>query len=303
VEGTGIVEYYCGRYGRAPDQILAGNGATELIYLIPPALGLKRVLVLGPTFHDYARASRLAGAAVDDVSLSAEDRFCSFDPGELKERLSRADGLWLCNPNNPTGTVFHKDMIFEIADAFPEKWVIVDEAFMPFVEEAGSYSLLLSPPVQNILVLHSLTKFYGLAGLRLGGVLGHESVIARLKQYKAPWSVSRLAERIAPLLLDCDAYEHETRRLIRRGREDIFRSLQRVQGLVSFPAHANYILCRWRATDDLDDLLRHLLQNGLFVRDCRNFKGLEENYFRMAVRTSRENEKLIAGILSACQPL
>jgi len=150
----------------------------------------------------------------------------------------------------------------------------------------------------NMLVIHSLTKFYSLAGLRLGGVIGSERVISKLRRAKEPWSVNCIADRVAPMLLDCTDYEEETRFMVARERERVFQRLETHEGITPFPPSANFILCQWTRTGNLDDLLCHLLNNGIYVRDCRNFPGLEQNFFRIGLRTPPENDRLVSILTS-----
>ena len=270
-----------------------------MIYLIPRVLGFKTALVTVPSFHDYARASVLAGGAIREHPLLLEGRLRVPDAGELIRAMESSDALWLGNPNNPTGHLFPRETILEICRRRPEKWVIVDEAFIPFVDGWESHTLLRVERPKNLLVLHSLTKFYGLAGIRMGGVIGCEEVIDRLRSSKEPWTVNGVAERIGPLLLRCGDYEEETLFVLRAERERVMDELSRIDSLrpLASPS-ANFILCRWLRTDNLDDLLRHLLSCGIYVRDCRNFPGLEGGWFRTAVKRPDENDRLLSAIAS-----
>ncbi|MFH1680084.1 MAG: threonine-phosphate decarboxylase CobD [Candidatus Eisenbacteria bacterium] len=292
-DGDGIRRYYERRFDVPPDEVLPGNGSTEILYLAPRALGLRRVAVPTPSFHDYARAARLAGADVLEIPLSPQDDFAPPPCNLLAEALERADAIILGQPNNPTGTVLPQETIERLSREFPDRWILLDEAFVQFLDDFAETSWLARRPrTANVLVLHSLTKFYALPGLRIGAAVGHPEAIARLRACKEPWSVNRIAETIAPLLDDSD-YEHRTRTLVRTERERVFHRLRELPGIRPFPSSANFLLAQWTATPDLDDLLRPLLAEGLHVRDARNFLGLEENYFRLAVRRPEENDLLL----------
>jgi threonine-phosphate decarboxylase len=299
LEGEGLGLYYQERYGIPPQEFLAGNGSSEMIYLIPRVLGFKRALVTAPSFHDYERATLLAGGTTVRLSLLHGDELHIPDANEILGKMGSADALWLGNPNNPTGNLFPRETILEICTRSPGKWVIVDEAFIPFVDGWEAHSLLSVKRPRNLLVLHSLTKFYALAGIRMGGVVGDEEVIARLRACKEPWTVNGIAERVTPLLLQCGDYERETLSLLRMARGRLLEGFSRINGVrtIASPA-ANFILCRWGLTDVLDDLLQHLLSGGIYVRDCRNFPGLQENWFRVAVRRPGENDRLLSAIAS-----
>jgi threonine-phosphate decarboxylase len=298
LDGDGIAGYLRKRLGLEKENVLGANGSTEMIYLVPRALGLRRVGVVSPCYHDYYRASILAGADVLRIPLSPEERFSPLPPKRLSAVLEDADALWLGNPNNPTGTFAPRELLADLAERFPRKWLIVDEAFMPFDAAWEAESLAVPPLLPNVLVIHSLTKFYGLAGLRLGGLTASGEVVERLRGFKEPWTVNSVSEALAPLLLETGDYEAETRRLVAEERSRLRAALEGVDGLAVFPSRANFLLCRWDREPDLDPLLRGLLARGICVRDCRNFPGLESGYFRVAVRTPEDNDRLVEGLTS-----
>jgi threonine-phosphate decarboxylase len=295
VDGRGVVHYYEKRFGLDPAQILAGNGSTESIYLAPRALGLQKVVVINPSFHDYTRASLAAGAELIPVELEANAGFAPPDISVLEEALASGDGLFVGNPNNPTGTVFPRQLLLDLAETFPTKWLLVDEAFVQFLERPEAISLINEqPPPANILVFHSLTKFFALPGLRLGAVVGHPDIISRFRQLKEPWSVNRIAEKVALKLIDCGDYEEKLANLIRRERPRVFARLKKIAGFQPFEPAANFLLARWRQTEELDDFLLFMMRSGIYLRDCRNFPGLEDNFFRMAIRQPEENDRVLS---------
>ena len=294
VTGQGVVRYYEERYNLDPTRVLAGNGSTEFIYLTPRALALEKVAVISPSFHDYSRASLAVGAELLPVELRAEQGFSCPDAAVLEEALSKADAIFLGNPNNPTGTVFPMQLLLDLAAAFPNKWLLVDEAFVQFLDEPEMVSLIgQEPPLRNILVFHSLTKFFALPGLRLGAIISHPDVISRLSPFKEPWSVNRVAEKVALKLIDCSDYEKKLVNLIRLERPRVFAGLKKIAGFQAFEPSANFLLARWAQTEELDDFLRFMLRSGIHLRDCRNFPGLQDNFFRMAIRQPEENDRAL----------
>ncbi|MBW2722673.1 MAG: aminotransferase class I/II-fold pyridoxal phosphate-dependent enzyme [Deltaproteobacteria bacterium] len=143
--------------------------------------------VITPSFHDYTRSSLAAGADLLEVELKAEEGFTPPGFDILKEVMAEADGLFVGNPNNPTSTVFPRQLLLDLAASFPSKWILVDEAFVQFLDQPEEVSLIRQePPQENILVFHSLTKFFALPGLRLGAVVGHPNTISRLRPLKEP---------------------------------------------------------------------------------------------------------------------
>ncbi|MBU3914257.1 aminotransferase class I/II-fold pyridoxal phosphate-dependent enzyme, partial [bacterium] len=205
---------------------------------------------------------------------------------------------------NPTGTVYSPDVLLELADIFPDKWILVDEAFIQFLSDYEERTLVNTERIRrNLLVFHSLTKFYAIPGIRLGCVIGHPETIALLRKNKEPWTVNGIAEKTASLLIDCLDYEDQLKRLIEKEKKRFFTRLGQLEGLTLLGSSANFFLAQWTATTDLDDLLRILLSNGLHVRDCRNFRLMENNYFRFAIRRAADNEHLITQVTRSIKKL
>ncbi len=299
VDGRGVSRYYEQSHGVPSEAVLAGNGSTECLYLVPRMLNVSRVAVVTPSFHDYGRACELAGVQCTSVRLSATDQFTAPPTALLASALRDNDALLLGNPNNPTGTLFSASSLLALADAYPDKWLWVDEAFMSFLTHPEKHSLMAQAKRRkNVLVFRSLTKFYALAGLRLGAVIGHPEVIATLRRGKEPWTVNRLAERVAEKLPACQHYEAGLRTLVHRERQRIVNRLASSTCIRLFPGSVNFMLAQWTATADLDDLLRALMMKGIHVRDARNFEGLAANFFRFAIRKPEQNDRLLEALES-----
>ena len=302
IDGRGIKDFYKGKFGFDGTMVLPLNGAIEGIYLLPRALGLRRLLLLSPSFYEYERAGRIAGAEIMFLPLAAENGFKLPSIELLADALLHADAFLAANPNNPTGTVVPPEMIMALASRFPDKWFILDEAFIQFTSAFPDNSLMLKVmALKNVIVVHSLTKFYALPGLRLGAVIAHPDVIRRLLNFKEPWTVNSIAESVAPLLLECGAYEEELRDMIFSERERIAESFSSIEGMKLVGGAANFFLAQWQGGCSFDAFLSWLAERQLYVRDCRNFPGLEENYFRFAVRKPIENDHLLDALRSAMQ--
>jgi L-threonine-O-3-phosphate decarboxylase len=298
INGDGITDYYEARFNLHPNCVLPGNGSTECIYLVPRVLGFKKVGIVTPSFHDYERSCQLAGAAIKEIPLSEDNDFSAPDLNHLSKELEQLDALMLGNPNNPTNTLFAREDILHLADQHPDKWILVDEAFIQFLDKREEISLLESGFIRkNILVFHSLTKIFDLPGIRMGAVIGHPDTINHLKAHKEPWTVNGIAEKMAELLIQCGDYEEELRDLIRKERQRFFDALAGVKGIQLYPSYANFVLGRWEATDNLDDFLKFLLSHGFHVRDCRNFRNLTRNFFRFAILETAQNQQLISHLL------
>jgi threonine-phosphate decarboxylase len=218
---------------------------------------------------------------------------------ELEAVMNDVDAIWVGRPNNPTGGMFKRDTIIYLIEKYPDKYFIIDEAFIQFVDDWKDESLISCNRYPNLIIIHSFTKFYSIAGLRMGGIIGHRDTIGRLNEYKEPWTVNGIAEKAATLLKDCDDYEAATMKYLNAERERIFSMLKEMDGIEAFPSCTNFFLCRWKKTKNLDDLIIYLLKNGVFIRDCRNFRGLEDNYFRFGIRSVADNNRLISLLSSS----
>jgi threonine-phosphate decarboxylase len=299
-DGRLAAKYYERRFGLSPECVLPGNGSLEMIYLVPRALGLKRAAVVSPSFYDYERALKLAGAQTERVSFCKEDGFAPLPAETLARALSKNDALVLGNPNNPTGTRFSASDLLDSADRFPNKYILADEAFIQFSDDPRAASLLYPDRIRrNIVVFHSLTKIYAIPGIRIGAAIGHPETVSILRRCAIPWSVNAAAEKIAASAACCDAYEAAVRDLVAAERARIRQAVGAISGLELFDTASNFFLAAWRHTKDLDDLLRALLKEGLYVRDCRNFAGLEDQFFRFCIKRPEENDRLIRALLGA----
>lgn len=296
LDGDGVRTFYEQRFGLDPSQVLPGNGATELIYLLPRALGLRRVAVLRPAYNDYQRACSLAGAEVVHLDLRIEAAFQALSESELNAAVQGVDGVFLGHPNNPTGTLFDADVIRRLAQRHPRVVWMLDESFIQLADGFPDVSLAFGGPLPgNVLVVHSLTKMYALAGLRLGAVIGEADTIATLHRHKEPWTVNGVADRVARELVRCQDYEDTLRQLVTVQRRVLAEGLRDLGRFEVLEPSVNFVLVRWTG-GDLDALIRGLMERGFCVRDCRNFIGLEQDYLRFAVRTADENSALLCAL-------
>ena len=294
MDGRGVRDFYVTRFDLDPDCVLATNGAIEAIYLAPRALGLKRVLIPQPSFFDYGRACRLASAEVVPLALSESDSFAFPGIDALAEALAGCDAMIAGSPNNPTGTLIPKELLLALACRFPDKTFIIDEAFIQFTEEFPSNSLMLEiRAFRNIVVIHSLTKFYAIAGLRLGAIVAHPATIRQLYGHKEPWTVNAVAEHVASELLHCGEYEQEVRSIVAEGRRQISDGLAGNAVIKLHGGAANFFFASVNDGFSLDALLGFFQSRSILVRDCRNFDGIPPTCFRFCIRTHDENRRLI----------
>lgn len=279
--------------------LTVGNGAVELLYIICHTVKPTRVLLCAPTFGEYQRAARAVGATVKYHRLSRERGF-SYSAQEINAALNDVTVVFLANPNNPTGTLLHRAEMTAIAQAAAERGVVmvVDESFLDFLPNEGDFTcrrLIATYP--NVVVVHSLTKFFAIPGLRLGFAVAAPEWTFRFHAAKDPWNVNLLAQVGGEAALSDEAYQQASRRFIQQEKEFLFNSLQNIRGLRPFPPTVNYILIDITATGYTAAALTARLGHvGVLVRDCSNFLGLSPYYIRVAVRNRPDNLKLLRAL-------
>ncbi len=281
-------------YGIRPGHVVCGNGSIGLIHLIPRVYRPKKVLVPVPTFTEYAAAAAAAGAEVLSYPLKEKDGF-RVDPLEMAFALKGVDMLFLCNPNNPTGLLIPKGEMREILNYALKEGVrvVVDEAFMDFIDN----ETLVKDAVQSqhLICIRAFTKFFGMPGLRIGYAAANEEMAASLRSGLEPWPVSAPAESAAVAALNDWGYARKTRKLIAKERDRLLSALRLLPGVEPFPSSVNFIFIKL-ASMDSRSLTQTLGLRGILIRDCSSFPNLSSRYVRIAVRTRRENERLLAAL-------
>lgn len=286
-----LIQTFAAHHGIASDEVIAGNGSTELLYLIPRVFDPARAVIPVPSYSDYAASARLSGLPVEKVPLREENGFAPDLPA-LAGILCDTDLVFLGQPNNPTGMLFDPELLKKLAADFPRAVFVVDESFLPFVE--GTQSLMIDRP-PNVIVLISLTKFYAIPGMRLGMAVADRHVIAGMKKYLPPWTVNSLAQAAGTAALQDTDYAMRSRSLVASERRWMQNELETISGLKVYPGCANFLLVRTdRAGTDAATLADALLSTGIAIRLCDNFDGLDRCYFRVAVRTREDNARLLA---------
>ncbi|MBO8129802.1 MAG: pyridoxal phosphate-dependent class II aminotransferase [Peptococcaceae bacterium] len=279
--------------GLDPGEVLVGNGATELISLLVRVLRPARVWVIEPCYSEYRGAAEACGIPVKGVPYRVLGSRITPVWGDLTP--GPGDMVFAGYPNNPTGQFPDRKELKCRQRACPGVWWVFDESFLDFVDPAEAASLAL-PPQENVIAVHSLTKFYAVPGLRLGYLVAARGVVDKLLAAKDPWTVNGIAEHLAgPLLADRD-YAERTRRFTEAERGRVVTFLQRLPGLRVFAAEANFLLCELPQGYTVKGLNAYLRSRGMVVRNASTFAGLSERHFRFGLRTSTENNRLLAAL-------
>ena len=253
------------RHGMEPSQIIVTSGATEAIYLIAQAFPYQ-VEIPNPTFSEY------------------EDACTMFPRTDTGHRM-----LWLCNPNNPTGEVWDEDVVRTLAQR--HRWLVVDQSYEDYTDQ-----FVMNPRLAALtpymIQIHSLTKTYGIPGLRLGYITAHASLTEHLRRFLRPWSVNALAVEAGKYLLQHGLRLKPDLREARR----LAQMLRSVENVSVYESSTNFMLCEIHpcTAAELKDYLAK--EHGMLIRDASNFKGLSPHHFRIAAQSPTENDALVEAI-------
>lgn len=264
------------------ENVCVTNGAAEAIYLIAQAFRNSRTAIIIPTFSEYEDACR-----INEYEITYSTSLSQLPKG--------VELVWLCNPNNPTGSAYNKNALKEFITNHPDIYFIVDQSYEAFVDQSFVLDTTTAVRHKNLILLHSMTKKYAIPGLRLGYLTAHADLVRKVVAYRMPWSVNGLAveagkfliENPSPLL-NINDYLQETKRL--QG------ALSLIAGLMVYPTHTHFFLCKLEHKKACD-LKQYLIDNhGILIRDAANFRGLDEHYFRLATQSRDENDTLVKAI-------
>ncbi len=286
--------------GIPAEQIVCGNGAADLIFRIVAATHPQRALLLEPTFAEYEQALRSMDCSIAYFPLQESEGFV-LPEAFLQQLTPEINLLFLCNPNNPTGRTVSPALLQEIWKRCEEAGIllVVDECFNEFLEHPEQNTLKgVLKTGANSVILKAFTKSFAMPGLRLGyGLCGNRDLAERIFSCGQPWGVSIPAQAAGVAALQEQGYLERMRRLIQTERRWLSENLARL-GLCVFPSEANYILFR---TETEISLRERMEQRGVLIRACGNYRGLDDRYYRIAVRGHDENERLIAALKCALE--
>ena len=274
------------------DMILCGNGAAELFFAVVLALKPKKVLIPSPTFSEYERSAKVAGASVNFYTMKEDNEF-QIDEEILDSFTSEFDLCFLCNPNNPTGQVVKKDLLDRIVKRCEENgtFLVLDECFVDFLDEPEKCTMKKEiAGYQNLVIIKAFTKLFCMPGLRLGyAISSNRRFLDEMKRCMQPWNVSVLAQAGGMAALqNCEKYVEDTKKLINTERSFLKTELTRLEYRI-YGSNANYIFFYAQEKN----LYEKALADGFLIRDCSNYRGLNKGYYRIAIRTREENERMI----------
>jgi threonine-phosphate decarboxylase len=281
------------------NNVVIGNGSTELMYLFAEAF-LKKgdfAVMAAPTFGEYESAVRKTGEDVKFVKLNSNFQ---VDPQAFIKGMAGAKMVFFCNPNNPTSLLTPTSQLTEIIEAAltQDSLVFLDEDFLEFVENEQALSMISKiKKYPNLFVLRSFTKIFGLTGLRVGYGIASEEIINALLCAKIPWNVNCLAQSAAVAALNDQEHLQKTYKLVKEEKAFLQEGLSKIKGFKIYPPDANFFFIDVRKTGlTAAQLTQKMLSEGILIRDCTSFRGLDEYYIRIAVKQHGENVRLLEAL-------
>ena len=262
------------KHGISPNEVLVTSGATDAIYLIAQTLRDEGTFaVKRPTFSEYADACRMYG---------------------YEEAPQGGAVRWLCNPNNPTGELRTTDTVKVLSRR--HHWLIIDQSYEDYTWEP-LLSAQTAINMQNVIVIHSMTKRFAIPGLRLGYIIAPSAVIDRLRANYRPWAVNALAIEAGHWLLEQEEpYYREEMRMLLAQTQYLRERLRNIFGIHVYPTSTNFMLCSIRQSTAAELKEYLLAHHGFLIRDASNFEGLKDCHFRIATQLPEFNVELVEAI-------
>ncbi|MCR5820200.1 MAG: aminotransferase class I/II-fold pyridoxal phosphate-dependent enzyme [Bacteroidaceae bacterium] len=293
---TALEAALAGSMGIEPSQVIATAGATEAIYLIANMFRRSTSFIFQPTFAEYGDACRIYEHRIKPVyslNIATEYAAAAKEDSVWDERPSAL--FWLCNPNNPTGMVIDKEEMVRVVSSHPNCLFVIDASYADYTS-CPTISAQEGVALPNLILIHSMTKEYGVPGLRLGYLTAPSALAEQMRRLRMPWTVSALSMRAAKYLLDNKAkYQLPLEELLRQ-RQRIADAFAATKVIDVWPSDSHILLCQLRIghASALKDWLaenRHIL-----IRDASNFEGLDSSFFRIAAQGEEENSILINAV-------
>ena len=287
VDAKDIANKFANRYDIDSECVISGNGTTQFIYAIPQILKTSKALILAPTYSDYADACIMHNVDFD-YFIVRESLLFRADIDSLKNEIKGYDTVFICNPNNPTGTLISSKEIIILCRFFPDTNFIIDEAYLPFVENGEKESMICSG-LSNVLILNSMSKIFRVPGLRVGFLIASKSIINKFNKYMLPWSVNSMAQAAVSFLMtqktESDNFIEKTREFIKTEKKYLSEKLEDIGRIKTFPSTTVFLLAKLPDNLTSNKVCEHLLQDRILVRNCSNFKGLSEQFIRISLKT------------------
>lgn len=288
------IAYYL---GVDDSQVIPGNGATEIIYLLMRNLS-GRLAIINPTFSEYRKGAEIAGLSVVDFVMDWKKDF-KLDLDEIYRRKDEFDSIFICNPNNPDGSVRDIKKLLEFAEK-EGKLLIVDETFIEFADYEKDRSLVnMVEKSKNLFIIRAVTKFFGIPGIRLGyGISSNRELLQKMYDEKEPWTINSFADSASDFIFKEEEYIRKSKKYFSKERVCMINEINKIDGIKAFNSDANFILVRFENRNVLDVKENLLKRAGFLIRDASNFIGLDSSFARVAIKNHEQNTVLVDALRS-----
>ena len=285
-----------------PENLLLGNGSIELIYMITEILprGFKALIPV-PSFSEYEKAALRVGG--EPVFLQLPKDF-ALETEKIKKAITDDTRiLCICNPHSPSGTLYSKEALLDLVKFCSKKDIIfsVDENYIEFADKSLENTLAdRVKDYDNLFVIRSVTKFYGMAGIRFGYAIAAETLIDKLQTTRLPWSINGLACQVTLAAFNDKEFIKNTKETIAKNRTALAKALNKIEGLTVYPSVTNFLLVKIDNNKITSTMLKEMLaKERILIRDCCTFMGLNDQYFRVTIRSAKDNQHLAEKIEQA----
>jgi threonine-phosphate decarboxylase len=305
VELQDSIAAYVNQKGVEADNIILGNGSIELIYMIAEIFpSTFKAVIPVPSFTEYEKAALRVGGKTIYVQLPAD---FSLENDKIKKAITPDTKiLSICNPHSPSGKFYNKNEVLDLVEFCQKRDIIfsIDENYIEFTdkEQTGTMAGYVNQ-YENLFVIRSVTKFYGMPGIRFGYGIAAKSLINKLQTVRQPWSINSLAGFATLAAFSDKEFIENTKRTIAKERVQFKKQLNEIPGLQVFPSETNFLLVKIVNKKHTSTQLKEALAKmGILIRDCCTFVGLDSNYFRVTVRSDEDNQKLVDAVKKLMTP-
>ena len=283
-------------HGVDAGNIILGNGSIELIYMISEVFDCNfKAVIPVPSFTEYEKAALRVGG--EPVFVQLPEDF-ALDVKAVKKAVTDDTRImYICNPHSPSGKLYSRETILDLVNFCQKRDIVfsIDENYIEFTGKEDKATMVdYVKKYENLFVIRSVTKFYGMPGIRFGYGIAAESLIDALQTVRQPWSINSLAGFATLAAFKDTEFIQNTKRIIAKERAQFAKLLTEIGGLHIFPSETNFLLVKILDRKITSTALREeMAKVGILIRDCSTFVGLDDSYFRVTVRSSRENLKLV----------
>ena len=304
-DASTLTRTFCGKRDIDPATTIAANGTTWFIYTLPLALASEKVLISGPTYADYGDGCMSLGIFPSFLTAEKDADFYP-DLSLLSSKAGEFDTVFLCNPNNPTGSFLSGNELVELFRQNPQTMFVTDESYLPFVPNAEEQSLVTRTDCKNLIVLSSMSKIFTVPGMRIGFLTAHPDIAKKIMGFYQPWSVNSLAQKAAIYLLETHSevspFLIQTRKFIQKETKLFRQKLEELPGIRPFPSVTSFVLARITCGLTAEELCRRVGLHKILIRNCSNFYGLgDDEFVRFSLKDRRLNLKLAEILRSELQ--